>query len=89
MSEIVPEPEERFQSTGNLSKPAEGCLQDTIYLKGSLRSIDVLYPPRPSNPSNPLTNCKAGGHKYTGMFLSNPLISCLYLSQAFFLVFLK
>lgn len=34
----------------------------------------------PLHPSNPLTNCKAGGHKYTGMFLWDPLIKCLYLS---------
>lgn len=80
---FVPEPEEGFQSAGNLSEPAEGCLQDTVYLKGRFRSIDVLCPPRPSTPSNPLTNCKAGGHKYTGMFLSNPLIKCLYLSRPF------
>jgi len=71
MSECVPAPEEEFQSTGNLGKPAEGCLQDTIYLKGRLRSIDVFsffFHPL-LHPSNPLTNCKAGGHKYTGMLL--------------------
>lgn len=53
VSEFVPELEERFQSTGNVGKPAEGCLQDTIYLKGRLRSIDVLYPPRASTPPSP------------------------------------
>lgn len=38
-----------FKAEETWAKPAEGCLQDTIYLKGRLRSIDVLHtPPHPA-----------------------------------------
>ena len=75
----MPEPEEGFQSTGNLSTPAEGCLQDTIYLKGRLRSIDVLYPPRPSTPPTPWLTARQEGTNIEACSSETLWSSALYL----------
>lgn len=71
--------EGRVSKHRKLEQASRGLPARHHLLKRKAQIHWCFVPTPPRHPSNPLTNCKAAGHKYTGMFLWNPLIKCLYL----------